>query len=83
MAVVCVTGAAGFLGSHLVKGLLEGGYKVHGTVRDVNDGAKINHLWDLVRRWHLKVCILSADFGPMQRPFESNFDGFAVMHRTS
>jgi nucleoside-diphosphate-sugar epimerase len=58
MAVVCVTGAAGFLGSHLVKGFLEGGYKVHGTVRDVNDGAKMKHLWDLVRRWNLRVCLI-------------------------
>lgn len=31
---VCVTGAAGFIGSWLVMRLLERGYNVHATVRD-------------------------------------------------
>jgi nucleoside-diphosphate-sugar epimerase len=31
---VCVTGAAGFIGSWLVMRLLEGGYTVRATVRD-------------------------------------------------
>jgi hypothetical protein len=30
----CVTGATGYIGSWLVKTLLERGYKVHATVRD-------------------------------------------------
>ena len=32
--LVCVTGASGFIATQLVKALLEGGYRVRGTVRD-------------------------------------------------
>ena len=31
---VCVTGAGGFIASWIVRGLLERGYTVHGSVRD-------------------------------------------------
>ena len=31
---ICVTGASGFIATHLVEQLLEKGYKVRGTVRD-------------------------------------------------
>lgn len=34
-ATVCVTGAAGFIGSWLVTRLLESGYNVHATVRNL------------------------------------------------
>ncbi|KAH9323359.1 hypothetical protein KI387_017998, partial [Taxus chinensis] len=46
-ATVCVTGAAGFMGSWLVKRLLEKGYTVHGTVRDPDNKAKVSHLLSL------------------------------------
>ena len=35
MEIACVTGATGFLGSELVAQLLDGGYKVHATVRSL------------------------------------------------
>ncbi|GJN09804.1 hypothetical protein PR202_ga27844 [Eleusine coracana subsp. coracana] len=41
---VCVTGAAGFIASWLVKLLLEKGYIVRGTVRNPDDKAKNAHL---------------------------------------
>jgi len=41
---VAVTGASGYLGSAVVKLLLEKGYKVNGTVRDPNNPAKVEHL---------------------------------------
>ncbi|XP_020080257.1 tetraketide alpha-pyrone reductase 1 [Ananas comosus] len=44
---VCVTGAAGFVASWLIRRLLESGYYVTGTVRDPGDGKKLAHLWEL------------------------------------
>jgi cinnamoyl-CoA reductase len=44
---VCVTGANGYLGSHIVLQLLEKGYNVHGTVRSLHDGSKFDHLLKL------------------------------------
>ncbi|KAK2986161.1 hypothetical protein RJ640_008844, partial [Escallonia rubra] len=42
--VVCVTGASGYVASWLVKLLLHRGYTVKGTVRNLNDPKKTEHL---------------------------------------
>lgn len=42
--VVCVTGASGYIASWLVKLLLQHGYTVKATVRDLNDPKKTEHL---------------------------------------
>jgi len=44
---VCVTGAAGFMASWLVKRLLEKGYTVHATVRDPGNLVKVRPLLDI------------------------------------
>ncbi|KAF8013274.1 hypothetical protein BT93_I1199 [Corymbia citriodora subsp. variegata] len=44
---VCVTGAAGYLASWLIKRLLLSGYHVVGTVRDPGNEKKVAHLWKL------------------------------------
>ncbi|KAK7276044.1 hypothetical protein RIF29_17175 [Crotalaria pallida] len=42
--VVCVTGASGAIGSWLVHLLLDRGYTVHGTVKDLDNDAETKHL---------------------------------------
>lgn len=39
--VVCVTGATGYLGEHIVKVLLDRGFTVRGTVRDPSKTDKL------------------------------------------
>nr|AIY51701.1 dihydroflavonol 4-reductase [Penstemon barbatus] len=46
-STVCVTGAAGFIGSWLVMRLLERGYIVRATVRDPENLKKVKHLIEL------------------------------------
>uniref|UniRef100_A0A2C9VSV0 NAD-dependent epimerase/dehydratase domain-containing protein n=1 Tax=Manihot esculenta TaxID=3983 RepID=A0A2C9VSV0_MANES len=47
---VCVTGAAGYLCSHLVKKLLERGYIVRATTRNLGDTSKVGLLKGLPNR---------------------------------
>ncbi|KAK4721081.1 hypothetical protein R3W88_011314 [Solanum pinnatisectum] len=42
--VVCVTGGSGYIASFLVKKLLEKGYKVHATLRNLEDKSKVGLL---------------------------------------
>jgi len=77
-ATVCVTGAAGYLGSFICEALLGAGYRVRGTVRDAADPAKTDHL-----RAMGEIDLYSAD---LTRPgsFDDAFDGCAfVIHAAS
>ncbi|KAM7259206.1 hypothetical protein ACFE04_014947 [Oxalis oulophora] len=42
--VVCVTGGSGAIGSYLVSLLLDRGYTVHATVKNINDDKETKHL---------------------------------------
>ena len=44
---ICVTGASGFVGSHVVAAFLARGHHVRGTVRNPDDDAKCAHLNEL------------------------------------
>lgn len=47
---VAVTGASGYVGSHVVVALVKHGFTVHACVRDLNNPDKTNHLLDLNKK---------------------------------
>jgi nucleoside-diphosphate-sugar epimerase len=60
-APVLVTGASGYIASWLVKYLLEAGHTVHGTVRDPNKPAGLEHLQKLSQAHPGKLKLFKAD----------------------
>mmetsp|Transcript_27384 Transcript_27384/g.33269 ORF Transcript_27384/g.33269 Transcript_27384/m.33269 type:complete len:389 (+) Transcript_27384:188-1354(+) len=61
---VCVLGASGYIGSHIVARLLEEGFQVAAAIRDPDDETKVAHLRALRNSENLsifKVDILSED----------------------
>lgn len=58
---VCVTGATGFIGSHVVACLLERGYAVRGTVRDPSNTAATAHLTRLAEQHGGELELVAAD----------------------
>lgn len=76
---VAVTGASGFIASHVVQQLLEQGHAVHGTVRDVADDAKTAHLRALAGAAE-RLSLFSADL-TVAGSFDAAIDGCeAVIH---
>ncbi|GFY80370.1 dihydroflavonol 4-reductase [Actinidia rufa] len=65
---VCITGAAGFIGSWLAMRLLERGYIVRATVRDPGNMKKVKHLLDLPKA-ETNLTLWKADLGE-----EGSFD---------
>jgi len=59
--LVLVTGASGFLASHIVKQLLELGYRVRGTVRSLKDDKKVGPLRKLVDKPKYELELVEAD----------------------
>ncbi|KAH8699384.1 flavonol reductase [Phaeosphaeriaceae sp. PMI808] len=56
-----VTGASGYIASHLVQQLLEAGETVHATVRSTKNEKKISHLLDMQKKWPEKLILFEAD----------------------
>ncbi|MEC8736241.1 MAG: NAD-dependent epimerase/dehydratase family protein, partial [Candidatus Thermoplasmatota archaeon] len=48
--VIFVTGANGHIGNHIVADLLAHGYSVKGSVRDLNDPNKTEHVYAHARK---------------------------------
>ncbi|MET7453100.1 NAD-dependent epimerase/dehydratase family protein [Streptomyces sp. NPDC005574] len=58
---VVVTGGSGFVGSHLVRRLLERGYRVRATVRDAADPAKVRPLREMREAFPGRLDLFEAD----------------------
>jgi nucleoside-diphosphate-sugar epimerase len=58
---IAVTGASGFIGSWIVKSLLDEGIEVHATVRDRTAKAKIEHLSALAEGTRGRLELFDAD----------------------
>ena len=59
--IVLVTGASGYIATHIVKQLLELGYKVRGTVRNLKDEKKTSPLRKLVVKPKHELELVEAD----------------------
>lgn len=76
---VCVTGASGFIASHVVAQLLERGHSVHGTVRDATNPEKTKHLLALPGSERLKL--FSAELTGDTANWDKAFEGCeTIMH---
>jgi dihydroflavonol-4-reductase len=69
---VAVTGASGFIGSHVVRVLLEAGHEVRATVRDPSDRARTAYLSALPGNERLSL--VAGDLG-QEGSFDGPFDG--------
>jgi nucleoside-diphosphate-sugar epimerase len=77
---VAVTGANGFLASHIVLQLLEQGYTVHATVRNKSDEPKVRHLTAMAARFPDRLVLFNADLLKADS-FDAAFRGCrAVLH---
>ncbi|KAK3575860.1 hypothetical protein CHS0354_034456, partial [Potamilus streckersoni] len=59
--VVLVTGASGYIANHIIKQLLEEGYRVRGTLRSLQDEDKVKRLNELCPDAAHKLELIEAD----------------------
>lgn len=58
---ILVSGATGFIASHVIKLLLENGYKVRGTVRSLSNKSKNEFLYNLAPEKNANLELVEAD----------------------
>ncbi len=81
-APVLVTGASGYIASWIVRFLLEGGYTVHGTVRDMRQGQKFGHLYELAKKEKGSLRLFEADL-LHEGAFRKAMEGCGVVIHTA
>nr|XP_006823935.1 PREDICTED: bifunctional dihydroflavonol 4-reductase/flavanone 4-reductase-like [Saccoglossus kowalevskii] len=59
--LVLVTGASGYIASHVVQQLLKNGYRVRGTVRSKKNATKVQHLLNLCPDAQHELELVEAD----------------------
>jgi len=77
--IVVVTGASGFLGSHIVKAALDEGFSVRACVREPSDAARTEHLTRLDPSG-TKLKLYKADLLQQGSYDEACAGAYAVIH---
>jgi nucleoside-diphosphate-sugar epimerase len=81
--LVLVTGASGFIASHIVKLLQEEGYRVRGTVRSLRDEKKVAPLRKLANNPKHELELVEADLNDERSWLDAVKDCTCVMHTAS
>jgi nucleoside-diphosphate-sugar epimerase len=81
--LVLVTGASGFIASHIIKLLQEEGYRVRGTVRSVKDEKKVSPLRSLAKNPKYPLELVEADLNEEKPWLDAVKDCTYVLHTAS
>ncbi|WCL50133.1 SDR family oxidoreductase [Leptospira sp. GIMC2001] len=79
---IFVSGASGYIASWIIKYLLIDGYKVHGTVRSLNDTKKIEHLLKFQTTYPGQLNLFEADL-LSPGSFDTAIDGCEIVIHTA
>ena len=68
--IVFVTGAAGYLASHIILLLLQNGYKVRATVKNIREKTKLNYLTELSNKYARQLSVYQLDIMKKEDSFQ-------------